>query len=142
MRLWTVHPRYLDSKGLLAAWREGLLAQKVLRGATKGYTHHPQLIRFKEQKDPAAAIGAFLGGLAAEAKIRGYSFDDSKIINRGFGGKIPETEGQLRYEWGHLKAKLRVRAPALLQRFGENHLPVPHPLFNIIPGEVRTWEKR
>jgi hypothetical protein len=27
MRIWTVHPRYLDPKGLVAAWREALLAQ-------------------------------------------------------------------------------------------------------------------
>jgi len=30
MRLWSLHPRYLDAKGLVALWREGLLAQKVL----------------------------------------------------------------------------------------------------------------
>ncbi|MEN6399799.1 MAG: pyrimidine dimer DNA glycosylase/endonuclease V, partial [Rectinema sp.] len=29
MRLWTLHPQYLDQKGLTAAWREGLLAKKV-----------------------------------------------------------------------------------------------------------------
>ncbi|HKX52383.1 MAG TPA: pyrimidine dimer DNA glycosylase/endonuclease V [Nitrosospira sp.] len=38
MRLWTLHPRYLDTKGLVAAWREALLAQKVLSGLTSGYT--------------------------------------------------------------------------------------------------------
>jgi len=31
MRLWTIHPKYLDRQGLLALWREALLAQKVLR---------------------------------------------------------------------------------------------------------------
>jgi hypothetical protein len=66
MRLWTLHPQYLDSKGLVAAWREGLLAQKVLAGKTRGYRHHPQLKRFQAQSQPLAAIAAFLGGLAAE----------------------------------------------------------------------------
>ena len=36
MRLWSLHPRYLDAKGLVALWREGLLAQAVLKGQTKG----------------------------------------------------------------------------------------------------------
>ena len=43
MRLWSIHPRYLDSMGLVALWREALLAQAVLRGETKGYKFHPQL---------------------------------------------------------------------------------------------------
>jgi hypothetical protein len=43
MRLWSVHPKYLDARGLVALWREGLLAQAVLRGRTSGYVRHPQL---------------------------------------------------------------------------------------------------
>src|SRR5665213_874155 len=56
MRLWTLHPRYLDAQGLVAAWREALLAQKVLEGATRGYTRHPQLIRFQSHPKPLEAI--------------------------------------------------------------------------------------
>ena len=37
MRLWSIHPKYLGTKGLVALWREALLAQKVLQGNTKGY---------------------------------------------------------------------------------------------------------
>ena len=37
MRLWSLRPKYLDSQGLVALWREGLLAQAVLRGKTRGY---------------------------------------------------------------------------------------------------------
>ena len=48
MRLWSVHPKYLDSKGLVALWREALLAKQVLEGGTKGYRNHPQLDRFKK----------------------------------------------------------------------------------------------
>ena len=65
MRIWSVHPRYLDRQGLLACWRESLLAQAVLADATKGYQHHPQLERFREQPDPLVAIGAYLAGLHA-----------------------------------------------------------------------------
>src|SRR5271168_2252378 len=101
MRLWTLHPRYLDSRGLVAAWREALLAQKVLAGATKGYRHHPQLVRFKEQADPLAAIGKFLGGLASEADARGYNFDETRILRRKGRMRIEETSGQILFEWGH-----------------------------------------
>jgi len=141
MRLWTVHPRYLDPKGLVAAWREALLAQKVLAGATRGYRHHPQLARFQEQPDPLAAIATFLAGIADEAQSRGYQFDTSKISRRRFTGHIPETRGQLLYEWGHLKAKLRTRAPQLLRQLQSVRMPEPHPLFHIVAGEVRDWER-
>jgi hypothetical protein len=142
MRLWTVHPRYLDSKGLVAAWREALLAQKVLAGATRGYRHHPQLARFQAQHDPPAAIATFLAGLLDEARSRGYRFDATRISRRRFSGQIPETRGQLLYEWGHLKARLRKRAPQVGRQFRSIALPEPHPLFRIVPGTVRDWEKR
>jgi hypothetical protein len=142
MRLWTVHPRYLDSKGLVAAWREALLAQKVLAGRTRGYKHHPQLQRFQEQRKPMNAIGTFLTGLAREAKRRGYEFDDGKILKKGSRARIKETAGQLEYEWEHLKAKLRRRAPLLYRETISVALPKAHPMFRVVPGGVREWEKR
>lgn len=141
MRLWTLHPRYLDAKGLVAAWREALLAQKVISGATNGYRHHPQLARFQAQTDPRAAMATFLVGLADEALSRGYNFDYSKIARRRFSGRIAETSGQLLYEWGHLKAKLRVRAPQVLSQLRGVAMPEPHPLFRIVPGDVGDWER-
>ena len=141
MRLWTLHPRYLDAKGLVAAWREALLAQKVLAGATRGYRHHPQLARFQAQADPLAAIAAFLVGLADEAKSRDYNFDVTKISRRRFTGKIQETSGQLLYEWRHLKAKLRVRAPQMGREFRSIKIPDSHPLFRIVPGGIKDWER-
>ena len=141
MRLWTLHPRYLDPKGLVAGWREALLAQKVLRGATRGYRHHPQLARFQAQRDPRAAIAAFLWGLAREAERRGYHFDTTKISRRVQRGKISETAGQLHYEWSHLKKKLRARAPAFARLCRGIARPDAHPLFRIVPGKVRSWEK-
>src|SRR6185369_11258788 len=123
MRLWTVHPRYLDAKGLVAAWREALLAQKVLAGATRGYRHHPQLARFQEQSDPLMVIATFLVGIAAEAQARGYRFDHAKISRGRFTGQIQETSGQLHYEWRHLKIKLRARAPLLARQFRTVTLP-------------------
>src|SRR5215469_9500798 len=127
MRLWTVHPRYLDPKGLVAAWREGLLAQQVLLGATRGYRHHPQLARFQAQHDPVAVIATFLAGIAEVAQLRGYRFDNTKILRRRFTGRLPETDGQLLYEWGHLMAKLRARAPQLHRQFRGIKTPEPHP---------------
>jgi len=141
MRLWTVHPRYLDAKGLVAAWREGLLAQQVLAGATKGYRNHPQLARFREQRDPLATIATFLVALAEEAQTRGYRFDRTRILRRKSRRRIAETRGQLLYEWTHLKAKLGLRAPELRRQFRRIQEPESHPLFRIVPGEVRDWEK-
>jgi hypothetical protein len=142
MRLWTIHPRYLDAKGLVAAWREGLLAQKVLAGGTRGYVNHPQLTRFRAQARPIQAIAAFLAGLASEAQRRGYHFDATKISRRKFAGRIKETRGQLLYEWKHLRTKLRTRSPALYRKFQKIPCPKPHPLFRIVPGDVRDWERQ
>ena len=116
MRLWTLHPKYLDAAGLVAAWRESLLAQKVLLGRTKGYRNHPQLDRFKALRDPAAAAAAYLAGLHAESQRRGYRFDASKIGSGRTADRMPATRGQLLYEWEHLKKKLRTRNPAKHRR--------------------------
>ena len=142
MRLWTIHPKYLDSKGLVATWREALLAQKVLAGLTRGYRRHPQLIRFQAQRRPLASVGAFLRGLEREARRRGYRFDAGRIRTSTRVARIEETEGQLLYEWRHLRAKLRTRAPQVLGKYARLKRPDPHPLFRIVPGAVREWEKR
>jgi hypothetical protein len=141
MRLWTLHPKYLDAKGLVALWREALLAQKVLRGATRGYKHHPQLFRFYQTKNPPAALAAYLKAVHDEAGQRGYKFNGSKIGRRRFRGKLRETRGQLFYEWGHLKRKLKQRDPQRFRDLTAVKNPAPHPLFRIVPGRVREWEK-
>ena len=141
MRLWTLHPKYLDAKGLVALWREALLAQKVLLGETRGYQHHPQLLRFARTKNPAATIAAYLQAVRAEAVKRDYHFDATKIGARRYRGKLTETRGQLLYEWRHLKRKLKRRNPAKLREVAPLKIPAPHPLFKIVGGEVREWEK-
>ncbi|TAK98684.1 MAG: DNA lyase [Verrucomicrobia bacterium] len=140
MRLWTIHPKHLDAKGLVALWREALLAQKVLRGATRGYQHHPQLTRFRETTNPSAAISTYLRSVHEEATRRGYEFNASKIGAGKFRRKISETRGQLLYEWAHLRRKLKRRDPPRY-RASLKVKPSAHPLFRIVRGGVRQWEK-
>lgn len=141
MRLWTLHPQYLDPRGLVALWREALLAQAVLRGRTRGYVNHPQLIRFRETTAPVASITAYLAGIHAEAVRRGYRFDAGKIFQAGPPVEpIETTSGQLDYEWGHLAEKLRLRAPSWLAGLQAAPHPDPHPLFRVVPGPVASWE--
>jgi hypothetical protein len=142
MRLWTLHPRYLDSRGLVALWREALLAQKVLAGGTRGYRRHPQLLRFAEQPEPATTIASYLREVAREAARRGYRFDESKIARTGEGDAVEATAEQLLFEWRHLMAKLRTRAPAVAVEHAAVTTPEPHPLFRIVPGPVADWERR
>jgi len=141
MRLWTVHPKFLDSKGLVALWREGLLAQAVLIGNTRGYRYHPQLNRFREQPSPLGCIAAYLVEVQKESQSRNYQFDKTKILSAGSCKKVIETNGQLQYEWQHLKAKLRKRAPDQYNVLCRVRMPEPHPIFNIVTGEVRNWER-
>lgn len=141
MRLWTLHPKYLDVRGLVALWREALLAQKVLRGETRGYRHHPQLIRFARTENPPAALATYLKAVHDEAIGRGYNFDAGKIGRRKFRGRIMETRGQLLYEWRHLKRKLKKRDPERLRELATVERPAAHPLFKIVSGKVRDWER-
>ncbi len=141
MRLWSLHPRYLDARGLVALWREGLLAQRVLAGAANGYRHHPQLLRFRAQPDPSAAIAAYLREVLLEAVRRGYRFDESRIGRCASGMHMTVTRGQLAYELAHLRAKLATRDPAALQRIADVAEPESHPLFEVVPGEVEAWER-
>jgi hypothetical protein len=142
MRLWTVHPKYLDPQGLVAVWREALLAQAVLRGQTRGYTRHPQLIRFMQQPDPCGAIAAYLQGIFNESVRRGFHFDLSKIAVSPSFDAIDEMQGQLLYEWAHLLNKLNGRSPDMYKIHKAVNIPEPHPLFTIVPGGIASWERR
>ena len=138
--MWTIHPRHLDAKGLLAAWREALLAQKVLEGKTRGYRNHPQLNRFKALPDPVGAIAAYLRALHNEAAARGYQFSAEKINAAEFSGRIACTRGQLLYEWNHLKRKLQARDERKYRECQSVEEPEAHPLFRIIEGDIEDWE--
>ena len=141
MRLWSLHPQYLDAKGLVALWREALLAQAVLAGKTKSYKHHPQLKRFQATKAPRRYIVAYLKEVHAEATRRGYHFDGKKIGRIG-SGRLKVTRGQVTYEWEHLQKKLKVRAPKWRKQFAGTKNPNAHPLFRIVKGGVADWEIR
>ena len=134
-----MHPSLLDRIGLVALWREGLLAQKVLQGETKGYRFHPQLNRFRETRNPVAAIGTYLSAVVDEAELRGYQFDASKIAVKKRAASIPVTRGQIEFEWAHLRRKLRVRDQAKLRELRAAKLR-PHPMLRVVPGGVEAWE--
>ena len=142
MRLWSLHPQYLDTAGLTACWREALLAQAALAGRTRGYTRHPQLTRFRESTDPLGAVAAFLDGIHAEATSRGFSYDATRIDEVArLTDHIDVTRGQLDYELEHLRRKLARRSPERLEQLPTSE-PTPHPLFRVIDGPIADWEVR
>jgi len=141
MRLWTLHPKYLDRAGLVALWREALLARAVLQGDTRGYRHHPQLTRFQLQRQPIGSLNRYLAGVYQEALRRGYAFDRRKLGRARPGRRIAETTGQLAFEWDHLLAKLHHRRPQRYLELVGIRSPMPHPLFRVVPGPVRAWER-
>ncbi len=141
MRLWSLHPRYLDPQGLVALWREALLARAVLGGKTRGYRSHPQLERFRTHATPRSAISSYLQGVHAEAEARGYSFDRSKIGPGRVEVPVFVTSDQVRHEWHHLLKKLQARNPALHRQWCDVITPDCHPLFRPRPGPVESWER-
>jgi len=159
MRLWSLHPKHLDARGLVALWREALLAQAVLAGMekskqdfsssgsaastpkTRGYTKHPQLERFNESKAPLKAIGAYLSEVQKEGRRRGYKFDRRKIMfPKARAVKMPVTDGQLRHEWLHLRKKLLARDKVKMAENARGKMRA-HPCFAVRGGKKEGWEK-
>jgi len=142
MRLWSIHPKYLDTKGLIALWREALLARRVLEGYTKGYKNHPQLFRFRNSPDPIYLINEYLYFILEESKNRNFIFDSSKInfVDK-YDYYISVTKGQVQYEQMHLLNKLKKRNKQLYSTLLEIKLFDVHPIFKIVEGEIEQWEK-
>ncbi|KDA05625.1 pyrimidine dimer DNA glycosylase [Microbacterium sp. CH12i] len=141
MRLWSLHPRHFDRQALTACWREGLLAQAVIIEPGRGYSHHPQLRRFRHTENPHSAIGDYLSAIADEAEARGYHFVREKIRTTGAREDMAVTDQQLAYEWGHLLAKMQQRSVGVWERWQSLSFPDPHPMFTVIPGPIAEWEK-
>jgi hypothetical protein len=140
VRLWSIHPKYLDSKGLVALWREALLARKVLQGKTRGYTNHPQLQRFKDQSDPINSINSYLKTIYDESKKRNYNFDHSKIEAIKEQKKIDVTSGQINYEFTHLLKKLKERDEIRYNKIKEVKKIELNPILKQISGYPENWE--
>ena len=141
VRLWSLHPEHLDPRGLVALWREGLLAQAVLTGETGGYRHHPQLARFRAQPTPVSLIAEYLRAVHIESVRRGYRFDAARIAQDATSGGIDVAQGQIDFEWNHLMKKLEARAPKWYALQLETAKPLAHPLFRVRPGGVAEWER-
>jgi predicted ATPase len=141
MRLWSLHPSLLDTKGMVALWREALLAQKVLQGQTKGYRHHPQLQRFRQWGEPLAAIASYLWAVHDEATARGYAFDAFRIAGQQRVVGLPVSRGQLALEWAHLKEQIRQRDPAHFRAVSGGRRILAHPLFRVVAGDIEPWER-
>jgi hypothetical protein len=141
LRLWSVHPKYLDTAGLVALWREALLAQKVLKGETRGYKNHPQLVRFRNHPEPLKAIADYLTEVWKESQRRGFDFDKKKIGPRKGIQKITVTRGQLVYEIDLLCHKTSKRSPDRCRELLSTSKVEPHPIFKVVAGEVEKWEK-
>jgi hypothetical protein len=141
MRIWSIHPEYLDSKGLTALWRETLLAKNVLEGNTKGYKNHPQLNRFRATEDPVSSINHYLSFVYYEAKKRGFNFDRRKIDWDFHPIQIKVTRGQLEFEKNHMLKKLKVRDKGKFKVLAARKNLKSHPQFKLINGEIEDWKK-
>ncbi len=143
MRLWSIHPRYLDRIGLIALWREGLLAQKVLAGQTRGYRNHPQLTRFKNYEDPILSIGTYLYRVYLEGKMRNYQFNPNKILKYDSSLRqiIPIRSGQIIYEFKLLMHKLGRRDRDKLREIMKLEKIDLNPIFYEVDGGIEEWEK-
>ena len=141
MRLWSLHPKDLDAKGLTAVWREGLLAKAIIEGRTKAYEKHPQMIRFRKAENEEALINQYLSYVLKEANKRNFNFDKSKIKNIKTDEKIKVTKGQALYEFIHLKKKLGYRDINKCKELEKIEFPELNPIFELVEGDIEHWEK-
>ncbi|MEI6889029.1 MAG: pyrimidine dimer DNA glycosylase/endonuclease V [Bacteroidales bacterium] len=141
MRIWSIHPKYLDSKGLIALWREALLAKNVLECKTIGYVNHPQLDRFKNSQNPLDAINQYLSNVYDEAVVRQFKFDSTKFRKPNLSLLLEVSEGQIIFEFKHLLFKLKSREINLYEKLKETKTIMPHPMFKIVKGEIENWER-
>jgi hypothetical protein len=140
MRIWSLHPKYLDAKGLVALWRESLLAKKVLEGKTKGYKYHPQLNRFKNSGDAVSCINQYLTAVYENSLERGYNFNKNKINSEFISTRLTVTDKQMKFEMEHLLKKLEKRDPERFHTMSHIEKIDAHPLFKITDGEIEEWE--
>ena len=143
MRLWTISFKYLDAKGLVALWREALLAKNVLAGLTKGYKNHPQLDRFYAHENAQAAINAYLAEVYAQACAREYKFDAAKVgeFDELNLAKIAVSRGQIEYEFAFLQEKLKSRDVKAYERnLSVKNIEIAS-IFKEVDGEIEPWEK-
>ncbi|MDI6724310.1 MAG: pyrimidine dimer DNA glycosylase/endonuclease V [Methanobacterium sp.] len=141
MRLWSLHPKYLDVKGLCGLWREGIMARNALLGIREGYRNHPQLERFKKQEDPIVSIDTYLLHVYEESKRRNYNFNRDRIGNKFQDYKIDVTEGQINYEIKHLKRKLKKRDLESYNKLKKIKCPELNPIFKPVKGKIESWER-
>ena len=99
-------------------------------------------VRSRDDWGADESIGSTDPAIADEATTRGYSFDAARIVavERPVP-RITETKGQLLYEWEHLGHKLQRRSPAWHRDRVAGVQPTAHPLFRIVAGGVRDWER-
>lgn len=141
MRLWTLHPKYLDVKGLSGLWREGIMARNVLLGIKKGYLNHPQLERFKKQENPVIFIDTYLLNVYKESIKRNYKFNREKFGFHFTDSKIEVTEGQVSYEFKHLMRKLKTRDTNKYRELKKIEFPDVNPVFRVVTGDIESWER-
>jgi hypothetical protein len=146
MRIWTVHPRYLDVKGFVALWRETLLGMETLKKHVKcqhyiPWYKHPQLAPFKAQSDPILYISNYLYLVLEESRRRNYNFDGSKLDAIPYCENLPLIKASrevLVHEWLVCLGRYRVRSPKWFEEVKDiSPLEVdPHPLYICEPEEA------
>ncbi len=149
MRIWSIHPKFLDSKRLVAQWREALLCRAVLEGKTIGYTKHPQFLRVKNHSQPHYFINLFLYEIWQEGNNRGYSFDKSKLMEDILSKYqdpfdfMEVTDGQLYYEFKHLQSKLGEfnKQYIINEQYLLEEGILPNPCFLNVCGDIMKFEK-
>jgi uncharacterized protein YbgA (DUF1722 family) len=87
VRVWDVNPGYLNRQSLLGEHRELHAIVSIIKNNKKGYSHHPETLRWKNF---GWALNQRHRLLATEMNLRGY-MDRSPVLLRTQRQKWPEV---------------------------------------------------
>jgi len=127
MKIYLMHPSYLDSKRLVETWRSSVLIKNVLIGkGGKNLFYNKYVCLFSRSHYPINFIIRYMIDVKAEADKRDFKFDSGLILswsakeNRRWHVSMEEEQPNVKLEikWPQLQQEAR---KLLLRYFGKRH---------------------
>lgn len=154
MRLWTIHPKYLDGKRLTSQWKEGIQMMHIWKEIGEnpepakrlGYVSHPQVRRLSNLLVADSGLISLLlhqhlTAVHEESVQRSYSFNKKLIDDLApdckNAPKVYVTMGQVAYEFALMATKNNEWS----QKVAIDPYMLCNPIFQVVSGSIESWEK-
>lgn len=137
MRIWDIHPGYLNRQSLLGEHRELHGIVSIIKNNKKGYSRHPETIRWLKH---GWAIKQRHKLLAAEMSLRGYK-DSSPVDLRSNKYYWPDTYIDIPFQQiAILKNKYAGKEPGRIPLPGTPQELWNHHKFSVLARDEKTYQ--